>query len=122
MYSDAINQAHYDEQNIQLLIKQQIQVIKSTITNFNSTVSNLKLNEQTLNENIKIMNEFITSTRNEKFNNELILRITDHVNLLSELNNKMENEFDNLISAILFAKRNILHPSVITPRNLLIEL
>ncbi|XP_065204009.1 uncharacterized protein LOC135834099 [Planococcus citri] len=86
-------------------MKQQIQVIKSTITNFNETVSNLKLNEVTLNENIKLMNNFISSSRLEKFDEHLILRITDHVNLLSELTNRMETEFDNLTSAILFAKQ-----------------
>ena len=121
-YSEAINQAQNDERNIQILMKQQIQVIKSTITNFNETVSNLRLNERILNDNIDKINIFMNELRSDNTNNELLSTITDHINLLNELTYQMETEFDNLISAILFAKRNILHPSIITPKHLLQEL
>ena len=60
--------------------------------------------------------------RSDNSNHELLSKITDHINLLNELTYQMEIEFDDLISAILFAKKNILHPSVITPKHLLLEL
>lgn len=48
--------------------------------------------------------------------------IGDYVSILFQIYNEINEEFDNVISAILFTKQNTLHPTVITPKALRMEL
>ncbi|KAH1028868.1 hypothetical protein HUJ05_002190, partial [Dendroctonus ponderosae] len=49
-------------------------------------------------------------------------RVTDHLNLLTQLINELKEEFDTTTSAIPIAKQNVIHPTVISPRHLREEL
>lgn len=121
-YDSVIDQVNKDDKTLYDLMKSQIQVVKSTIANFNETVKNFKIAEKQINLNIDAFNEY-----NRKENiliNKLITAeaINEHLMLLTFLVNDLNEQFDNFINAILFAKKNIIHPSIITPIQLITEI
>lgn len=114
-YDHVIQQTEKTDKNVQLLLKDQIQVIKSTISNFNDSMKTLKFNELILNENINQLNRFGSAITNKTVELEKSNIVNNHLSLLTYLINEINQQYDVLIDAVLFAKINILHPAVITP-------
>lgn len=121
-YTDAIHQVELDDKNIQLLLKEQVQVIKSTISNFNDSINSLKMYEKVFNDNIGKLNSFMENTINREYSLENCIQAVEHLSSLTYLVNELSEQYDVLINAILFAKVNVIHPSIITPKNLVHEL
>lgn len=121
-YADSIQKTLADEKNLGILMKEQIHITRDTITNFNRSMFQLQHNEQLLNHDLRtiqqILNEQVNVINKEKMKSIIIY----HENFLTHLSLELDEELSDLISAILFAKRNLLHPSVLTPRILLNEL
>lgn len=120
-YDQMIDKIQIDDKAITNLLRNQIQVVKSTITNFNETIMTLKLNEEQLNKNIFKFNNFSKSVLEKIKKLNISEQITSNLNLLTFLITNLEQNFDDIINAILFAKKNILHPVVITPRQIVSE-
>lgn len=121
-YDSAIEACQKGENELFNLIKENIHIVKSTINSFNSTLNKLNKNEFRLNNQINALNEIISQTT--KNNNELlyITKINNLVNILEGSLLTISNLVDSILNAILFAKTNVLHPTIITPTNLLKEL
>lgn len=51
-YYECINKLEKDDKDLQLLMKNQIQIISSTIKTFNGTLRNLRIDEETFNDNL----------------------------------------------------------------------
>ncbi|XP_049868649.1 uncharacterized protein LOC126368625 [Pectinophora gossypiella] len=103
-------------------MKENIHVVKSSITSFNSTISKLNQNELKLNSQIDKLNEILSST--VRSNNNLIYtsRLNIFINIIEGSLLTISNFLDSIINAILFAKVNVLHPSILSPTNLFNEL
>lgn len=121
-FEKTINDVKQDDTEMLNLMKEQVHVIKTTIANFNESINNLKFSENTLNENIKKINAFMALASSKINKLELAELASQHVNLLTYLTNELNEELDNIINSILFAKRNVLHPSILTPIQLIAEL
>lgn len=121
-YNEAIESMAQQNHDMQILVRQQIHIISDAISDYNKSAQALYLNEQKLNDNIIKFNKFSEGTVTKINSLTYSQTITDHFNLLSHLINELNEEFDVIISSILFSKQNVLHPSVITPRHLLNEL
>lgn len=106
-YSEAINALKNKNRETQILMQQQIRVMSSAIENYNNSVVSLKLNEEKLNKNFEKFNEFSTQVSNKINEFSHIRLITEHINLLSQLIVELNEEYDILISSILFAKQGI---------------
>jgi hypothetical protein len=121
-YDSAIDACQQSETELFKLIKENIHIVKSTINSFNSTITRLNKNEFRLNNQINSLNEMISQTT--KNNNQLlyISKINNLVNIIQGSLLTISNFVDSILNAILFAKSNVLHPSIITPTNLLKEL
>lgn len=115
-YNQAIHKTLSDEKQIQILMKEQVHIIKNSLINLNETISNLQYNEIILNSNIHAINTFMTQTKTDLVREEFKNLLIYHENLLTELTQNLFEEFDNLINGILFSRRNIIHPSIITPK------
>lgn len=63
-YSDSIESLNHDNQDIQLLMKQQIHTISYAIKNYNESAQSLKINVERLNQNFKKFDEFSRLTTN----------------------------------------------------------
>lgn len=121
-YAESIKKLNSDERQIEILMKQQIHVISSAIKNYNASAQSLKVNEEKLNENIEKFNKYSRATTHELKVINQRQAIIDYISLLMQMTSELNQEFDNIISAILFAKQNNLHPSIISPRDLKHEL
>lgn len=121
-YNDAIHAVVNQNQDMQKLLKQQVHIISEAISGYNRSALTLKFNEEKLNKNIKIFNKFSNSSIIRINSLTYVQTVMDHLNLLSQITEELDEEFDVIISSILFSKQNILHPSIITPKSLREEL
>ncbi|XP_022814157.1 uncharacterized protein LOC111348028 [Spodoptera litura] len=121
-YDAAIESCKKSETEMFHLMRDNIHIVKSTINNFNTTIYKLNQNEIKLNAQINQMNKIfsqITKTDN------LLLYTSKLNNLLNIIEGSLlaiSNILDTTLNSILFSKVNVLHPSVISPLNLYLEL
>lgn len=65
-YDSAIRETQADQQKLETLLKEQLQIVSSTISNFNLTISSLQNYTKTLNANAEKLNKLSSKvTRNE---------------------------------------------------------
>lgn len=121
-YDQVIDKVEKDEVNIQNLMKDQIQVVKTTIMNFNDTISKLKISEKSLNSNIDKFNKFLQDQYITNDRHELNEEVLEHISTLLYLINELEIKLNEIIDIVLFAKNNVLHPSLLSPKLFLSEL
>lgn len=121
-YTEAIESMAKENHDMQVLMKHQIHIVSDAIADHNKTALALKFNEEKLNENIIKFNKFSSSSAKRVNSLTYAQTVTDHFNLVTQLVNELNEEFDEIISAILFSKQGIIHPSIITPRHLRDEL
>lgn len=121
-YSDSIKELEQNNHDIQMLMKQQIHIISGAIKNYNESAQSLRKNEEKLNENIKKFNHFSKTTSNSLNSLSQNQLITEYLALLSQMIAELQEQYDTIISSILFAKQNTLHPSIITPKDIKNEL
>lgn len=121
-YDNAINKVSQDDKSMMLLLKDQVQVVKTTITNFNTSISQIKKSEAQLNENIKEYNKFAENMIDDTYEIKVVEELLNHLTLLTYVSNELDENYDNIINAILFAQQNSIHPAIITPKRIYEEL
>lgn len=121
-YDESIHTVLQQNHDVKMLMKQQIHVISNAISEYNKTVLTLQVNEEKLNKNFEIFNVFANKTISKINSLSYYQLLTVHINLLSFIINETDDDFSLLIATILFAKQNVLHPSIITPSHLRDEL
>lgn len=121
-FTDAINANQDDQRHLASLMKQNIHVISSTISSFNNTIQRLNHNEVALNENMakldSILETISTSTNKLEASSHLAMTFSALESSLMILNFNLKD----LIDSILFGKQNLVHPSILSPMQLLNEL
>lgn len=117
-----LDQLEADDKQMQNLLKQQIQIVTSTIKNFNNSMNSLFLHEQSFNSYITNIKDSVNNNtdRIELNHNQLLL--LDLCEILLEAYQLIENEIRDIEDSISFSKLNILHPSIIQPSELLSQL
>lgn len=121
-YDEAVSTCQQNEQHIYSLMKDNIHVIRSTINSFNVSINKLNNNEIRLNKQIEKLNYIFEN--NSKTNNNImnLEKINSMFNIVEGSLLSISNILDTILNSILFAKANILHPYVITPKKLYNEL
>lgn len=121
-YDSAISTCQQDETQIFNLMKDNIHVVQSSINSFNSSIYKLNDNEEKLNYQINLMNNILSNYSKNNNALENIVRINGYISIIESSLLTLSNILDSILNSILFSKLNILHPSVISPTNLLTEL
>lgn len=121
-YSKAINQVQNDEREITKLLKEQTSVVLSTIKNFNNTISSLNRNELIFSENFKKLYNFSNRVSEDLNSFDMKRQADDRLSLLTLLSEEVENEISTAIDAVLLAKGNVIHPTLISPKTFIEEL
>lgn len=62
-YNNAINKVNSNEKHLLDLLKQQVQVAKSTLTNFNNTITNFNHNKVIFNDNLNKLSQFMSELK-----------------------------------------------------------
>lgn len=121
-FTDAINQVQSDEKVLTKLMKDNIHIVKTTITNFNTTISKINYNEKLLNNNFKILNETLNYLTNSNDKLEFKAKLNSLLNEIESVVLSLSFDIDDINNIILFSKANILHPTVLSPYQLFSEL
>lgn len=121
-YNNAIEQVENDEKEILNLLDVQTQVVQDTITNFNHSIESILTTERKFNKNLVKIQNFINSTENEVRNRSQTSLINTNIQLLSNYIEDYQSDVDTIVDCILFSLQGIIHPSIISPQNLLKEL
>lgn len=121
-YTDCINKLKDDEHQIENLLKNQISVTTSTIKNFNYTIRKLQIDEETFNDDIVKIQESISDITDNENYYDARFQFIEICEQITESNIIIENELNDIIESITFARLNTLHPSIIQPNELVNEL
>ncbi|XP_049865533.1 uncharacterized protein LOC126366468 [Pectinophora gossypiella] len=103
-------------------MRDNIHVIKSTISNFNNSMSKVNENEQNLLKNMDTVNNMLNKISNSNDKLEIKSQLSSLFNSLEAIILTLSFDIDDVNNAILFAKLNILHPTVLSPYQLYNEL
>lgn len=68
------------------------------------------------------MQDLTKSTNANLQQQNLKQNIEDHITLLLTIFTELNKEYSDLINSILFAKQNVLHPSILTPTRIISKL
>lgn len=121
-YDSVINKIIKDDKEIYRIMKNQIQVTQSAIQNFNNTIRKLNENERTLDNNFVNMKKFIDDLSSNVTIVNVRSILNQHFSTMSMMTTDLIEEIDTIVNAILFAKQNVLHPAIITPKQIYSEL
>lgn len=108
--------------NILTLVKDQTSIIQTTIHNFNHSFLVLKKNEELMNENFNKISKFQTGLINQINKIDFSINLLEQLSSLNMLVTELETDYDMLTNAVLFGQRNQLHPSILSPKQLVEEL
>ncbi|VEN36163.1 unnamed protein product [Callosobruchus maculatus] len=117
-FNDCINKVSRDERELQNLMKNQISVTLSVIKKFNNTVQKLRIDEETFNQDLKIIGEKIYNIADNVAFVEARLEILEFCEQLMESYLFLQDSFNDILNSISFARLKVIHPSVITPKDL----
>ncbi|XP_047037615.1 uncharacterized protein LOC124642906 [Helicoverpa zea] len=121
-YDEAVSACQQNEHHIYSLMKDNIHVVRSTINSFNVSIQKLNNNEILLNRQIEKLNYIFASSSRTNNNILNLEKINSMFNIIEGSLLSISNVLDTVLNSILFAKANILHPYVITPKKLYNEL
>ncbi|XP_047037246.1 uncharacterized protein LOC124642689, partial [Helicoverpa zea] len=121
-YSDAIKTLENDQTKLATLMKDSILVTKSTLTSLKEIIDQISSNEASLNHAIDTLNQDIINIT--LATDKLLMRskISGLSDILESTMLTLSFKLEDIISAIMFSKSNILYPSIITPKQLFADL
>lgn len=121
-YNNCINKIEKDEHQLEALMKKQIMVTTSVIKNFNETIRKLQIDEETFNKDLKQIEQSLWDISDEV---ELVKRKIQLINVCQQLMESysfIEQQLNDILNAVTFARLNIIHTSIITPKDLVSSL
>lgn len=121
-FTDAINQVQADEKQLTYLMKNNIHVVKSTISSFNNSMNKVDENEKRLVQNMEAIRAAMDTISNSSDKLHAKTQLTSLLNSLESIITSVSFDIDDVNNAILFAKLNVLHPTVLSPSQLHSEL
>lgn len=117
-YSNCINKLNQDERHLENLLKNQISVTTSVIQNFNSTIRKLQIDEETFNKDIKEIETAILKTSNDMQIVKTKLKFLEICEQLMASYIFIEDNLNDILNSITFARLKIIHTSIISPQDL----
>nr|XP_049705298.1 uncharacterized protein LOC126056435 [Helicoverpa armigera] len=121
-FSKAIDEVQTDEKRLAHLMKDNIHVIKSTISYFNNTISKVNENENHILRNMETIHKILETVVNSNNKLEIKSELSSLLNSLESIIMTLSFDIEDINNAILFAKLNVLHPTVLSPHQLYSEL
>ncbi|KAL0880701.1 hypothetical protein ABMA27_001917 [Loxostege sticticalis] len=121
-YDNAIQNVHDNEKRLASLIKENVLVTSSVLSQFNKTLHTIKLNEANLNQAI---DDFSLKLKNiTLISNELTIKtnINSILNSLEASLLTLSFRLEDITNAIMISNQNILHPAVLPPTQLYNEI
>lgn len=118
-FTTKINELEDDTKDFLRIAKEQMLVIKSTLTSFNSTIRDINKNEKLLKEGLFKLNDHVNKITNELYSEtQLLAMMTEHILQIERSIDRISEFFKLIIDAIVHAKDGTLQPQLITPNKI----
>lgn len=108
-----------EQKQLLRLSREQVTIVKATLTSFNHTVSSIARNEEIITQGMKKLSQhviqFENSTDKRLQRAVILITINEQLIQLTSIFNELEREYDLLITAIVNAQKGILEPHLINP-------
>lgn len=121
-FTDSINKLNQNQLQVETLLKNQISVTSSVIKTFNETVNKLQINEKTFNDDINQIDLAIHQLNDDIAMIQAKLSFFELCEKLMESFLFLEDNLNDIINSITFARLNILHSSILSPDHLIAAL
>lgn len=118
-YVKSINQLKSDQNQIENMLKNQISTTTSIINNFNSTIKQLEIDETTFNRDMNKIERSIHQLQDKLSLIEAKLKFFEICEKLMESFLFIDDNLNDILNAITFARLKIIHSSIIAPDNLI---
>lgn len=121
-YDNAIQNAYDNEKRLASLIKENVLITSSVLTEFNKTLHTIKINEANLNQ---VIDNFSLKLKNiSSMSNEATIKtnINSILNSLEASLLTLSFRLEDITNAIVLSGQNIMHPAVLTPAQLYQEI
>lgn len=117
-YNEQIDLAYNNSKQLTNLYKKQISIMQSTINNFsNAFVTNNKKFKE-IDFNLNLLNVQISENTKKLTETQMNTEVNSYLLECAEMMLEYELELETLTDAILLARRGLLHPKILTPREL----
>lgn len=118
-YKTHIDEMESRSERLLKLTKEQVAVVRATLSGLNQTVDSITTNEQLLKNSMSKLEQFITyslKTTDQGLKRiAAFMTINEHLIQLQILFNELSVEYEQLVSAIVHAQKGILAPHIVNP-------
>lgn len=121
-YSSAIQSVENDQIKISELMKDNILVTKSIISSYKNIINDIGNNEMRLNSAVENLSNNLNNLTLLTNKIEIKSNFNEMFNMLESSLLTLSFKLEDIVNGIMFSKSNILHPSIITPKQLFSEL
>lgn len=121
-YTETINSLLDDNKRINVLMRKQISIISSTITNFYDSVRKRNDDAYFLNRILQTLDKFMTQTTDKERRLDHEIQIIEHILTVSEITNGIQTVLKNYLNNAILLSHGIISFDIIHLQNLQIEL
>lgn len=118
-YKERIDAMEKNSEGLLRLTKEQVAVVRATLAGVNRTVYTLESNEQVLKAGMerleRFMKQYVKETDTGFKRIASFVTVTEQVLQLSAVFGQIEEEYEQMINAIVNAQKGILQPHIINP-------
>ncbi|CAG9563366.1 unnamed protein product [Danaus chrysippus] len=121
-YNEAITTLQNDEKRLATLMKENILVTSSTLKIHNDSLFKIRENENNLVVAIDKLSLSIKNITELTNGLQILINVNEVFNAIEAAIITLSFQLEDVTNAIMFSSQNVLHPSVITPKQLYQEL
>lgn len=117
-YNEQIDLTYNNSKQLTNLYKKQISIIQATIGNFSNTFASNNIKFKEIDFNLETLNKQILKGSKTVTEVQLNTMVNSYLLECSEMSLEYELELEILTDAILLARRGLIHPKILTPKEL----
>lgn len=121
-YDRAITKMQQASKDLNSNLMQSIYISKSAISNFNVSINELNKNQFMLNDAIEKLSLSVKNVSEVINSVNFRTKLDEIINVLQGNLLTLSFKVEDIVNSILFSKTNTLHPSVVTPKQLYVDL
>lgn len=113
-YDKTLRRLSADDSTTKYLLERQIQLINNTVNNFENNNKIFTKNQEKIQKFLKELSTLVNAAHSAISDNHIRQHISSLADIFSQVSDQVIFELSTLQNAVLFAKRDILHPQVFT--------
>lgn len=121
-FTESINKLNQGQLQLENLLKNQMSITSTVIKNFNETIKQLTIDEETFNEDINKIDTKLHQLDDKVAVVEAKLMFFEICEKLMESYLFLEDNINDILNSITFARLKIIHSSIISPDHLIAAL